>query len=281
MDTFTFLGNADINTIEKIYSQYLEDPNQVDVSWQNFFKGFELARKHFTDRAKDEAAFDKEFNVINLIDAYRKRGHLFTKTNPVRSRRDYTPTLDLENYGLSRLDLDTVFQAGNRIGIGPATLKDIVDHLQKTYCGSIGAEYMYIRKPEITNWLQEKMESTRNIPSFNEKERKHIYNHLKHAVGFEQFIHRKFIGQKRFSLEGAEALIPSLASVIDKGADLGIEEFSIGMSHRGRLNVLENILKKPVQNLTGFFLLPPPQDTPQINNIYIFFKNTPKIFIHY
>jgi len=254
MDTFTFLGNSNINAIEELYSQYLEDPDQVDASWQNFFKGFEFARKNFTSPGKDAELFDKEFKVVNLIDGYRKRGHLFTKTNPVRSRRNYTPTLDLENYGLSEEDLDTVFQAGNRIGMGPARLKDIVDHLEQTYCGSIGAEYMYIRNPEITAWLQEKMESTKNIPSFSEKERKHIYNHLKHAVGFERFIHKKFVGQKRFSLEGAEALIPTLASVIDKGADLGIREFSIGMSHRGRLNVLANILKKPVKDIFDEFV---------------------------
>ncbi|MFP4621190.1 MAG: 2-oxoglutarate dehydrogenase E1 component [Bacteroidales bacterium] len=254
MDKFNFLGNTDINTIEKLYTRYLEDSDQVDASWQNFFKGFEFARKHFTTSEKDGEKIDKEFKVINLIDAYRKRGHLFTQTNPVRSRRNYTPTLNIKNYGLSQDDLHMTFQAGNRIDLGPATLSKIVNHLEQTYCGSIGVEYMYIRKPETIAWLQEKMESTRNIPGFNENERRHIYNHLKHAVGFERFIHKKFVGQKRFSLEGAEALIPSLAAVIDKGANLGIEEFSIGMSHRGRLNVLANILKKPVKDIFDEFV---------------------------
>ena len=174
MDRFAFLGNTDINTIEEIYQQYLDDPDSVDETWRNFFKGFEFAQKHYPISSRDAAVFDKEFNVINLIDAYRKRGHLFTKTNPVRSRRQYTPTLDIENYGLSEEDLDTVFQAGSRIGLGPAKLRDILDHLKITYCRSIGVEYMFIRSPEITTGLQEKMESTRNIPDFSSEERKMI-----------------------------------------------------------------------------------------------------------
>jgi 2-oxoglutarate dehydrogenase E1 component len=254
MEQFSFLGNTDIQTIEEIYRQYLEDPSSVDETWRNFFKGFEFAQKHYPISKGDAEAFDKEFKVVNLIEGYRKRGHLFTKTNPVRSRRKYTPTLDLENYGLSENDLDQVFQAGNRIGIGPASLRDIVAHLEQTYCRSIGAEYMFIRNPDITSWLRERMESTRNTPDFSEQERRHIYDHLKHAVGFESFIHKKFIGQKRFSLEGAESLIPALDAVIEHGAGMGIEEFIIGMSHRGRLNVLANVLKKPVEDIFAEFV---------------------------
>jgi len=254
MDRFAFLGNTSINTIEEIYSQYLQDPESVDETWRNFFKGFEFAQKHYPVSGREAEVFDKEFKVINLIDAYRKRGHLFTKTNPVRSRRQYTPTLELENFGLSEADLDQKFQAGNRIGIGVARLRDIVDHLSQTYCRSIGAEYMFIRNPEITTWLQEKMEATRNTPQFKPEERKHIYDHLKHAVGFESYIHKKFIGQKRFSLEGAESIIPAMDAIIERGADLGIEEFIIGMSHRGRLNVLANILEKPVEDIFAEFL---------------------------
>ena len=254
MDVFTFLGQTDINTIEKLYGQYLNNPEQLDISWQNFFKGFELAQTHYAPVSSESIVFDKEFKVIKLIDAYRKRGHLFTQTNPVRNRRNYTPTLDLENFGLAQTDLGKTFQAGNQIGIGASRLQNIVDHLEQTYCNAIGVEYMYIPKPEVLSWLQHRMESTKNTPDFNAQEKQHIYNHLKHAVGFEQFIHKKFIGQKRFSLEGAETLIPSLAAVIDKGADLGIKEFSIGMSHRGRLNVLANILKKPVKDIFDEFV---------------------------
>ena len=254
MDKFSFLGNTDINTLEKFYRQYIENPDELEETWRNFFKGFEFAQKHYPISGKDAEVFDKEFKVINYIEAYRKRGHLFTKTNPVRSRRKYTPTLDIENYDLTEQDLDTVFQAGSRIGLKNATLREIIDHLEQTYCRSIGVEYMFIRNPEITTWLQDTMESTKNTPEFSPQERKHIYYHLKHAVGFENFIHKKFIGQKRFSLEGAESLIPALDAVIERGAELGIEEFIIGMSHRGRLNVLANVLQKPIEDIFAEFI---------------------------
>jgi len=254
MSKFSFTGNSEINSIEGLYEQYKSDPDLVDIQWQKFFEGFEFAQKHFPTNNHTGELFDKEFKVINLIDAYRKRGHLFTKTNPVRTRRKYSPTLAIENYDLETSDLTTVFQAGKYIGIGPATLQEIIDHLETTYCQSIGAEYMFIRNPEIVSWLQNKMEPQKNVPEFTPKERKHIYYHLNQAVGFENFIHRKFVGQKRFSLEGAESLIPALDAVIEKGAELGIEEFIIGMSHRGRLNVLANILEKPIEDIFAEFL---------------------------
>jgi 2-oxoglutarate dehydrogenase E1 component len=254
MDKFSFTGNSEIDAIEKIYEQYKTDPESVDKQWQKFFKGFEFAQKNYATSGHTGDLLDNEFKVINLIEGYRKRGHLFTKTNPVRTRRKYSPTLALENYGLSDEYLDIVFQAGKNIGIGASTLRDIVNHLETTYCQSIGAEYMFIRNPEIVSWLQQKMEPQKNIPDFTPEERKHIYNHLKQAVGFENFIHRKFIGQKRFSLEGAESLIPALDAVIEKGANMGIQEFIIGMSHRGRLNVLANILEKPVEDIFAEYL---------------------------
>lgn len=254
MNKFSFLGNSDIDSIEQLYAQYQSDPDSVDQQWQKFFQGFEFAQKNFPISSGNGEILDSEFKVINLIEGYRKRGHLFTKTNPVRTRRKYTPTLAIENYGLSNSDLNTVFQAGKNIGIGPATLQEIINHLETTYCQSIGVEYMFIRNPEIVSWFQEKMERGKNTPTFSSEERKHIYYHLKHAVGFENFIHKKFIGQKRFSLEGAEALIPALDAVIEKGAELGIEEFIIGMSHRGRLNVLANILEKPAEDIFAEYL---------------------------
>jgi 2-oxoglutarate dehydrogenase E1 component len=159
------------------------------------------------------------------------------------------PTLDIENFGLSKDDLETVFQAGNDIGIGPAKLKDIIEHLEATYCRSIGVEYVYMRKPEVVQWLKEKMESSRNSQRLSAEKQRDIFYHLKIAVGFESFIHKKFVGQKRFSLEGAESLIPALDAVIERGAELGIEEFVLGMAHRGRLNVLANILEKPYENI--------------------------------
>jgi 2-oxoglutarate dehydrogenase E1 component len=251
MDKFSSVGNQELAAIEDLYQTYLENPKSVDESWQQFFAGFELARTNFQPKTLQVKSdiIDKEFAILSLIHGYRQRGHLFTKTNPVRSRRKYTPTLDIENFGLEKKDLETVFQAGNDIGIGPAKLKEIIAHLEATYCRSIGVEYVYMRHPEVVNWLKKKMETTRNSEEYSDEKRKHFFYHLKVAVGFENFIHKKFVGQKRFSLEGAETLIPSLDAVIEKGAELGIEEFVIGMAHRGRLNVLANILEKPYENI--------------------------------
>jgi 2-oxoglutarate dehydrogenase E1 component len=247
MASNTFFGNIEPQIIDKMYSDYLANPDSVEESWRQFFQGFDFARAHYS--INGEELFDSEVKVINLIDAYRKRGHLFTKTNPVRTRRKYSPTLDIENFGLTQADLSTVFQAGKQLGIGAAKLSDIVQFLQSTYCNSIGCEYMYIRDTEVVSWLQKKIESNQNQTLFSPDQKKHIFFHLKLAVGFEQFIHKKFIGQKRFSLEGAESLIPALDAVIEKGAELGIEEFIIGMAHRGRLNVLSNVMQKPYENV--------------------------------
>jgi len=256
MDKFSQVGNQEIAAIEEMYSSYLIDPESVDQSWKNFFAGFEFARKNYIDSKSSDhdERIDKEFAILNLIHGYRQRGHLFTKTNPVRSRRKYTPTLDIENFGLTKADLDTVFKAGNNIGIGPATLRVIIEHLEATYCGSIGVEYVFMRHPELIDWLKVKMESVRNSENFTAEKQKHFYYHLKLAVGFENFIHKKFVGQKRFSLEGGEALIPALDAVIEHGADLGISEFVIGMAHRGRLSVLTNILEKPYEHIFKEFV---------------------------
>ena len=256
MDKFSQVGNQEIAAIEELYSSYLVDPESVDSSWKNFFAGFEFARKNFADdhSPAHDKKIDKEFAILNLIHGYRQRGHLFTKTNPVRSRRKYLPTLDIENFGLQKADLDTVFQAGNNIGIGPATLRQIIEHMEATYCESIGVEFVFMRHPELIDWLKVKMESARNSQVFTPEQKKHIYYHLKLAVGFENFIHRKFVGQKRFSLEGGEALIPALDAVIEHGAELGIEEYVIGMAHRGRLNVLSNILEKPYEHIFKEFV---------------------------
>ncbi len=256
MDKFSQVGNQEIAAIEELYSAYLIDPESVDASWKNFFAGFEFARKNFADTKNSvhDDKIDKEFAILNLIHGYRQRGHLFTKTNPVRSRRKYLPTLDIENFGLQKSDLDIVFQAGNNIGIGPAPLKAIIEHLEATYCQSIGVEYVFMRHPELIDWLKVKMESTRNSQIFTPEQKNHIYYNLKLAVGFESFIHKKFVGQKRFSLEGGEALIPALDAVIEHGAELGISEFVIGMAHRGRLNVLTNILEKPYENIFKEFV---------------------------
>ena len=246
------LSNLDINSIEELYTKFKKEPESLDKSWINFFHGFELGIENIGSKkttSKGQINLDKEFKILSLIQGYRQRGHLFTRTNPVRTRRQYSPTLDIENFNLTETDLDTVFEAGSEIGLGPSTLRQIITHLHDTYCQSIGVEYLYMRNPEIVNWLQNKMEKTRNQQEFTNEQRKHIYDHLKQAVGFENFIHKKFVGQKRFSLEGSEATIPALDAIIEKGAELGIAEFVIGMAHRGRLNVLANILDKPFENI--------------------------------
>lgn len=252
MDEFSFVSNSEIGAIEALYQQYKEDPASVDPGYLNFFKGFDFALANLSLAGGEEIG--KEFKVINLIHGYRQRGHLFTQTNPVRARRRYFPTLDIENFGLEEGDLDQVFQAGIQIGIGPAKLRDIIQHLKDTYCLSIGVEFLYVRKPEIVEWLRDKMESVKNLPSFDADKKKSIYRYLKRAVGFETFVHKKFVGQKRFSLEGSEVLIPGVRALIDKGAQLGVNEFVFGMAHRGRLNVLTNVLGKPYRNVFKEFV---------------------------
>ena len=253
MDKFSYIGNADVNVIDDLYQQYIKDNESVDFGWKKFFEGFELGQEKFNGDSKNTPAvsenFLKEINVLNLIKGYRTRGHLFTQTNPVRERRKYTPTLAIENFGLNSNDLDTVFNAGIEINIGPAKLSEIINHLEQTYCKSIGAEYVYIRTPKKLEWLQNKMESTKNTPQLSIDDKRNILSKLNEATVFENFLHTKFVGQKRFSLEGLETLIPALDAVIQYGADLGVEEFVLGMAHRGRLNVLANILNKTYEDI--------------------------------
>jgi 2-oxoglutarate dehydrogenase E1 component len=253
MEKFSYIGNADLSAIEELYAKYRNDPDSVDIGWKKFFEGFDFAVTNFGEEKKSHEFSGEEFNVIDLINAYRERGHLFTKTNPVRSRRKYFPTLSIENFGLTDAELEKEFHAGNEIGIGKARLEQIVQFLQKTYCQSVGVEYMYIRSPEILEWLKLKMERTQNTPDFSAVEKRQILQQLNKAVNFENFIHKKFPGQKSFSLEGAETLIPALYYIIENGERSGIGEFVIGMSHRGRLNVLANILNKPYHDIFSEF----------------------------
>ncbi len=247
MDDLSFLQHLDTEAVEELYQKYRQDPGSIDPSWHHFFQGFDLARRDYSHPESESLTFDEEFRVINLINGYRKRGHLFTETNPVRTRRKYFPTLDLENYGLSDSNLDTQFHAGREIGCGKALLRDIVNYLKATYCGHIGSEFMFIRNPEKIKWLTHHIEQGQNRSVLSPEEKRQIYHHLKEAVGFEKFIHTKFVGQKRFSLEGAEILIPALNDLVEKGSRMGVMEFNIGMAHRGRLNVLANVLKKPME----------------------------------
>jgi 2-oxoglutarate dehydrogenase E1 component len=263
MDRLTYLNIDNAPYIDSLHEAYKQDPESVDYGWQKFFEGFDFGQTAqsgtaigVAPQATTTATPDhilKEINVLNMINGYRARGHLFTKTNPVRERRHYYPGKELETFGLTDADLDTVFNAGTEVGLGAAKLRDIHDLLEQTYCQAIGAEYKYIRNPIKTKWFEDRMEKVRNMPNFSTDEKKQILNKLSQAVIFENFLGTKFLGQKRFSLEGAEALIPALDSVIEKGADLGLEEFVIGMAHRGRLNVLANIMKKSYKEIFSEF----------------------------
>ncbi len=257
MDSYSYINNAHPAYIDQMYRQYKEAPDSVDESWQKFFEGFDLGQTGTPELADGDAIPAKmalkELAVFRLIDAYRFRGHLFTKTNPVRVRRTYKPTLDIENFHLSEKDLDTVFHAGTEIGLGPATLRDIRKFLEETYCSSIGAEYMFIRVPEKHEWLKKRMETNLNRAICEPEEKRRILQKLNEAVVFEKFLHTKYVGQKRFSLQGGETLIPALDTVIEYGNELGLEEIVIGTAHRGRLNILANTLHKRYEDIFSEF----------------------------
>ena len=247
MDPLSFLSNAEPGALEAMYARYRKDPDSVDRTWRLFFAGFDLSLAQYGEDSASPATL-KEFKVLDLVHGYRTRGHLFTQTNPVRDRRTYAPTLALENFDLAESDLDTVFQAGSEVGIGPATLRDIVSHLESTYCHSIGIEYMYIREPERLKWVREHIELA-NRPRLDGDGRKHVLKKISQATLFEEFLQKKFVGQKRFSLEGGESLIPALDALIETGTTRGVREVVIGMAHRGRLSTLAHILGKPYANI--------------------------------
>jgi 2-oxoglutarate dehydrogenase E1 component len=204
--------------------------------------------------ASGEVASDKETAVRNLIHAYRSRGHLRAKTNPVRERKDRQARLDLTDFGLGEADLDTAFRNGEVLGLGAnAKLRDIVAALEKIYTGSIGFEYMYIRDPQVLDWFRAKVEKDSLAFNPGVEYKKRILKKLNEAVVFENFLHTKFLGQKRFSLEGGETAIPALDAIIGKGAELGVQEVMIGMAHRGRLNVLANIMGKTYEQIFSEF----------------------------
>ena len=261
MDKFSFLNAMHPSLIAEIYDKYLKSPDEIEPSWKAFFQGFDFAIENGSIKAlgieQDEKLVGEEvyneFKVIKLINGYRTRGHLFTKTNPVRERRKYTPTLDIENFDLTEADLDTTYKAGKIIGIGDATLREIIKHLQTIYCDSIGIEYMYIRKPEKIQWIQNKLNANVNHPNFSNDQKKQILKKLNEAISFEHFLHTKYVGQKRFSLEGGESLIPALDILIKAAAEKGVEEFVMGMAHRGRLNTLTNIFGKSAKEIFSEF----------------------------
>ena len=255
MDKYSYISNAHGHYLDDLYSRYKENPEHVDLSWQKFFEGFEFGMTKFgeDDLPNGGNLSEKEIAVYNLIDTYRERAHLLSKTNPVRERLDRKALLDLEDFGLSKDDLETEFLAGKKLGIGKAKLSKIVAILKEIYSGPLGFEFMYIREPEIQNWLKNRFESegVNYNPPIETKKR--ILKKLNEAVVFENFLHTKYIGQKRFSLEGGETLIPAMDRIIESAGENGVKEVIIGMAHRGRLNVLANTIGKTYEEIFSEF----------------------------
>ncbi|TDI67081.1 MAG: 2-oxoglutarate dehydrogenase E1 component [Bacteroidetes bacterium] len=258
MDKYSYIANADVNTIENLYKSYLDDPTSIDESWHTFFDGFEFSRKQYGENGSAisgdvaEIAYN-EVKVRYLIQAYRARAHLRSNTNPVRKRLDRKAVLELENFGLREDQLDSEFDVGKALGIGRTKLREIIKALKKIYEGPVGFEFQYIREPDILKWFKTKAEKESLNFKLSLEEKKRILQKLNEAVVFENFLHTKYIGQKRFSLEGGETTIPAIDAIINLSAELGVEEVMIGMAHRGRLNILANIMGKTYEQIFSEF----------------------------
>ncbi len=253
MDKYSYVSNADVGYLDQLYQAYKKDPSAVDATWQKFFEGYDFSIQRFGENGHGAVAEDaitiKETQVRNLIFAYRSFGHLKSNTNPVRERRDHNVNLDHKSVGLNDADLDVEFDVGAEIGMGRASLKKIIEKLKHVYLGTVGFEYNFIRNDAVRQWFFEKCEKEYYTYNPSQDEKKQILSKLNEAVVFENFLHTKFLGQKRFSLEGGENTIPALQTIINKCAELGTKEVVIGMAHRGRLNVLSNILGKTYEQI--------------------------------
>ncbi|HHH49439.1 MAG TPA: 2-oxoglutarate dehydrogenase E1 component [Saprospiraceae bacterium] len=258
MSDYSYVFNAHPSFIESMYRKYLQTPEEVEDGWRSFFQGFDFAAKQNGDNANGTTTTNeltKEFGVMSIIHGYRDRGHLLSTTNPIRQRRDRKPHLALADYNLSEADLQKVFWAGEEIGLKNATLQQIIDKLHGIYCGNIGFEYAHIEDRERRMWLRKKIEENADKIGFglSIKEKKRILEKLNGAVIFEKFLDKKYVGQKRFSLEGGETTIAVLDAIISTGADDRVEEVVMGMAHRGRLNVLANIMGKTYEQIFNEF----------------------------
>ena len=260
MADYSYVFNAHPSFIDTIYQEYQKNPESVEDGWRSFFQGFEFGQNgngHASNGAATASgqSIAKEFGVLSIIHGYRTRGHLLSRTNPIRSRRDRRPHLALEDYQLSEKDLNTAFRASEEIGLSKGSLQDIIDRLHQIYCGHIGFEYAHIEEKERRMWLRKKIENRELKASYGHDitKKKRILEKLNGAVVFENFLNKKYVGQKRFSLEGGESAIPALDAIIQKGASLGVKEVVIGMAHRGRLNVLANIMGKTYDQIFNEF----------------------------
>nr|MBP7990895.1 2-oxoglutarate dehydrogenase E1 component [Sediminibacterium sp.] len=265
MKDFSYITNSHPAFIEETYKAFVQDPSSVDPDLKKFFEGFDFAVSNGhagTGAATSTAAADstsssgidwqKEINVYRLILGYRNRGHLLSTTNPIRPRKDRQANLDLSYFSLSDADLSQTFQAGKFVGLGATSLKNILTHLQTCYTSSVGAEFKYISSKEKVSFLIAEMETNFKAPIHLDK-KKHILEKLNQGVIFEKFLHTKYIGQKRFSLEGGESTIAALDAIINTAATHDVQEVVIGMAHRGRLNVLANIMGKTYEQIFSEF----------------------------
>jgi 2-oxoglutarate dehydrogenase E1 component len=243
---------ANLSLIEELYNRYLLNPEEVDSSWRHFFEGIDFGA-YLYQRSSPAAAADlSSLRIYTLIQSFRKYGHLMAQFNPLVEGGKKVAALDLESLGFLASEMDVIFPTLGFCGKKEAPLKEIVEELKEIYGSSIGFEYMDLGNLELEKWLQEKIERQKREPPTTEE--KHLLlEYLNRSEAFESFLHTKYIGQTRFSLEGAETLIPLLAEIIHFGAELGIEEILIGMAHRGRLNVLTNILNKPLESILTEF----------------------------
>lgn len=262
MKDISAISNAHPQYIDSLYRAWLGNPDSVESDWQAFFRGFDFAMSSAngngaTHTENSPVQIQKEFGVIGLIHGYRDRGHTLSTTNPILPRKNRKPRLDLIDYGLSDADLDEKFYAGFEIGMPGATLRQIIARLTALYCGNIGFESTHVFDKERRQWLREQIENRSMEPDFgfSVEKKKRILEKLNGAVGFEQFLATKFVGQKRFGLEGGEAAIPALDAMINKSAEseTPVEEVVIGMAHRGRLNVLCNIVGKTYEQIFNAF----------------------------
>ena len=258
MKDFQYITNAHPAYIEGLYNDFVKDPNSVDQDIRKFFEGFDFAMTNqaipvlVNGVAVSSQDLQKEFAVYQLIQAYRKKGHLVAKTNPIRERKDRHAKLELENFGLSDADLSTRFDAGAFAGIGKNSLENIVAHLQKCYTTHVGVEISALNDQEKIDWLTKAVENTLLQP-VSLQQKKRILQKLNEGVMFEKFLQTKYVGQKRFSLEGGETTIAALDAIINMACDNSVEEVVIGMAHRGRLNVLANIMGKTYQQIFSEF----------------------------
>lgn len=253
MDKYSYLSNATPEYIENLYLDFKSNPNSIDEEFKKFFEGFEFASTSFNGNGKATSVSLDEFKVYKLINDYRNKGHLLSTTNPLMPRKDRQPNLELSDFGLSEKYLEKRFQIGSEIGLPNGTLQEILAKLKTIYCGSIGFEIGYVRNKEEADWLREKIERPASLFNYDIAKKEQIFRSLNKAVIFEKFLGTKYIGEKRFSLEGAEATIPALEAIINKGTEMGVEEVVFGMAHRGRLNVLANIIGKTYEEIFNEF----------------------------